>query len=144
MMEDWEMWIRFLAGGERLGAFVGERFGVYRKHRESRTSDLVTTQHLNANTLERAVANGARIPGITASLEYWRGRASVSDGDAGTARHHFLAAARDGAAPAGTRLRALAFATFPALSWRVYSRVIGAKRRRGIARSAVLTDRASS
>ena len=118
--EDWELWIRFLAAGERFGA-VHEPTALHR-HREGSMSYDVSRQFASEKEmLERVVAKGLRLPGLTARLEVARGRAALVEGEPRRARRHFRAAALDRTASRALRVRAAPFVIAPALSWRGYN-----------------------
>ena len=133
--EDWELWMRFLARGERVGAIEGAYF-IYRRHSESKTANLEAQAVRCRDELEQVVARGMAIRGITATLADARGRAAVATGDARRARAHFVSTVMDRSGAARTRLRALPFVFAPALSWRWYSRRVARARRRAFVRGA--------
>jgi glycosyltransferase involved in cell wall biosynthesis len=120
--EDWELWIRFLAGGEHFGG-LAEATAFHRRREGSLSFDLTRQRENEAAMLERVIAKGVDLPGLHARLELARGRLALIGGDTRAARAHFRAAALDSAASRALRLKALAFAVSPSIAGRVAERV---------------------
>jgi len=134
MTEDWELWMRFIAAGERFGAVAGV-YPVYRRHPESGTADLDAQSIRLHEMLERVATREPKIPGLSARLAVARGRVAIINRDFAAARRHFLAAVLDSSGAVRTRLPALPFAVAPSLSWRLYRGRVARFRRRGAKRA---------
>jgi len=133
---DWELWIRLVAGGERIGAVPpGGTGGLYRRRPSSITADRRRYLVARSEMLDRVLAKGVRLPGLDATADVARGLASLVDGDASTARRHFAGALRNRSAWRGTRLRALPFVLSPRTAWWIYNGLTARRRRRAEERS---------
>jgi len=127
---DWELWMRFIAGGERVAAVEGDH-GLYRRHAGSITADHQRYLRGQLRTLERVLEKGIRLPGLEATVDIARGRVALIDGDRSAARGHFRSAVRNKEAARGTRVRALAFTIAPRATWRLYNFIANRRRKRG-------------
>jgi glycosyltransferase involved in cell wall biosynthesis len=132
---DWELWMRFIAGGERVGLVTGSTYGLYRRRAGSITADHARYLRGQLRTLERMLEKGVRLPGLEATVDIARGRVALMDGDRARARRRFAAAALNTEAVAATRLRGLAFAMAPGAMWRLYDAYVRRRRRQGIEHS---------
>ena len=132
---DWELWIRFVAGGERIGGVPAETGGFYRHRPQSITAGGRRYLVARSEMLDRVLAKGVRLPGLDATADIARGLAALIDGDRSRARRHFAAALRNGAASRRTRLRALPFVLSPGTTWRIYEALVSRRRRRAEQRS---------
>jgi glycosyltransferase involved in cell wall biosynthesis len=120
--EDWELWIRFLAAGERFGG-LDEATAIHRLREGSLSSDWRSQYANQVAMLEGVITKGIDLPGLRARLELARGRVALINGDTRRARRHFRAAAMDPSASRALRLKALPFALSASASWWVGQRV---------------------
>ena len=120
--EDWDLWIRFILGGERVG-IVPEPLAYYRRRAESLSRD--SSQIIdNAFTLiERALHRPEirTIPRLGTAL-YKRGLQALAFGDIRRCRRFFWAAARDRTSAFSLRAKAVALALIPGFGRRLYRR----------------------
>jgi glycosyltransferase involved in cell wall biosynthesis len=118
--EDWDLWIRFIHGGERAG-LVHEPLCYYRLRSDSLSKDLHRIHNDSVRVIERAVIRlGPQgTQGFGRPL-LRRGKQALALGDWNRAAVFYAAAGRDPALPVRKRAEALAFATLPALGWRVW------------------------
>src|SRR5919109_3196165 len=121
--EDWELWIRFLLGGERAG-LVDEPLAQYRRRSGSLSMDWSRISEDALAIIERAVdrPESRSIPRLGTVL-YRRGVQAPVFGGPRRGREVFSIAGRDATSPSGLRARALALASMPALGRRLYQRV---------------------
>lgn len=131
--EDWDMWLRFITGGERVGALLhsGQRLSYHRRRPGSLSYDWIEALGHQLKVLEKALASeGTRnIPGLAARVEVQKGKIALSEGDPRSARAHFRRALSLGGLPSSTRLQAIAFAIAPSRSWDLYKSMVARRRR---------------
>jgi glycosyltransferase involved in cell wall biosynthesis len=120
--EDWDLWLRMLASGERAG-FVEGPLAYYRIRPEALSADLARALADQATMLDLALgrSRAAGLPGLPGRAGLARARLAALEGRDRAARRLFGQAARDRALPGSTRLGAAAFAAAPA-AWRRYVR----------------------
>jgi glycosyltransferase involved in cell wall biosynthesis len=116
--EDWDLWIRFIQGGERAG-LVLEPCCYYRIRSDSLSQDRTRINTDAVRVIERAVnrltdVNDLGIPFLR------RGKQALALRDPTRAALFFSAAGRDSTLPIRKRAECLAFATLPGLGWRVW------------------------
>jgi glycosyltransferase involved in cell wall biosynthesis len=118
--EDWDLWIRFIHGGERAG-LVREPLCYYRIRSDSLSQDHHRIHNDSLRVIERAVNRLGRdgVQGLGHPL-LRRGKQALALGDRSRAAVFYAAAGRDSALPIRKRAEAHAFAALPALGWRVW------------------------
>jgi glycosyltransferase involved in cell wall biosynthesis len=117
--EDWDLWIRFILGGERAG-LVAEPLAHYRLRPDSLTRKERRMAEDALLVVERAV--GRLRPGETRGLGLpliRRAMQASALGDTRRAASFYAAAARDPDLRIATRAKARAFAAMPKLGTRV-------------------------
>jgi glycosyltransferase involved in cell wall biosynthesis len=120
--EDWDLWIRFILGGERAG-LVDEPLAFYRRRAGTLSVDEPQILEDALLIVERAIERPETrsIPRLGTTL-YGRGLQALAVGDARRARKFLTIAARDRTSPPGLRAKALAAASLPSLARRLYRR----------------------
>jgi len=122
---DWELWIRMILGGSRIG-LVNEPLATYRLWERSLSSQRLNQSRGKIMTLERTSSNPALTDAERRLVEcnLAQCRRDVAAGEAELAliegapdtRRRALAIAKDGEFPWKTRLKSLAAALLPALA----------------------------
>lgn len=126
---DWELWMRFLAGGERIGA-VDQRLLVKRLREGAISFDWNQNLRNQRTMLEHVISKGYDLPGLRGRLRVARGRAAVADGDLKEARGQFLAALRDPSLAISTRTQVLPYLLVPRTVLRSRRWLLSVARRR--------------
>jgi glycosyltransferase involved in cell wall biosynthesis len=118
--EDWDLWIRFVLGGERAG-LVDEPLAYYRRRKGSLSLDWPRIVSDALAIIERAVdrPETRSIPRLGTAI-YKRGLQALVLGDLRRSKKFFAVVARDGTSPAPLRAKALALASMPTLGRRLY------------------------
>lgn len=120
---DWELWIRFLAGGERAG-LVPEPLGFYRV----RTGTLSHDRAALIPDMERILARLRAterydlVSSLSSRIKLERGIAALRECETRKAASMLAAVAWDRGLPWYARLRALAGAALPWIAIRLYAR----------------------
>jgi glycosyltransferase involved in cell wall biosynthesis len=127
--EDWQLWIRLIAAGERVG-LVPERLAFYRRHAQALTADFARNWQNEWKMLESVRSKLGYLPGLDARLEIARGRHLLLEGDVRSAKRHFLRAVGNHTLAGFSRLQTLPFTVAPTLSIRAYEKLFAARRRR--------------
>jgi hypothetical protein len=117
--EDWDLWIRFILAGERVG-LAPEPLAYYRTRADSLSGDPLRMNLDSLVVVERAVARlGAReVRGLGIPL-LLRAIHAAALGDTRRASVFSTAAARDPTLRLTTRLKARAFAAMPGIGGRI-------------------------
>lgn len=120
--EDWDLWIRFILGGERVG-LVPEPLAYYRRRAESLSQDSSQIFDDALTLVERALhrPETRTIPGLGTTL-YRRGLHTLVLGDTRRSRRFFWATARDRTSAFSLRGKAVALALMPRFGRRLYRR----------------------
>jgi glycosyltransferase involved in cell wall biosynthesis len=120
--EDWDLWIRFILGGERAG-LLDEPLAYYRRRPGALSLDERRIIEDALFIVERAVSRPEvrEIPRLGTTL-YRRGLQSLAIGDRVRARKFFSIAARDRRSVLGLRAKAAVLAALPGLGSRVSRR----------------------
>jgi glycosyltransferase involved in cell wall biosynthesis len=118
--EDWDLWIRFILGGERAG-LVDEPLAYYRRRPGTLSLDEARIVEDALSIVERAVdrPESRAIPRLGTTV-FKRGVQALALGDRRRARKFLSIAARDRTSPPGLRAKALALASMPGLGSRLY------------------------
>lgn len=119
-VEDWELWIRFLTGGETVG-LVNQPLGFYRM-RESGLSQNWEEQTVKAiHLLEhvRSIREEIPTPGLSGTLDLMKGAQALVSGDLDKAQRFFRDAGSDTGLPLTNRLQASAAALFPGVARKI-------------------------
>lgn len=111
--EDWDLWIRLIFGGERVG-LVDEPLCYYRIRADSLSADPRRMHSDAVRVIERAVnrMDPNALPGLGIPL-LRRGKQALALGDRSRAAVLYAAAGRDPSLPWRKRMEALAFAAAP-------------------------------
>jgi glycosyltransferase involved in cell wall biosynthesis len=120
--EDWDLWIRFILGGERAG-LVDEPLAYYRRRPGTLSLDERRIIEDALVIVERAVSRpeARRIPRLGTTL-YRRALQSLGIGDRVRARRFLAIAVGDRTSPLGLRAKAAVLATLPGLGSRLSRR----------------------
>jgi glycosyltransferase involved in cell wall biosynthesis len=117
--EDWDLWVRFLLGGERAG-LVDEPLAHYRRRPGTLSLDKRRILEDALTIVERAVDNpGSRAVPRLGKVTYRRGLQALALGDLRRGRKFLSIAARDRTNPPRLRAKALALASMPAIGRRL-------------------------
>lgn len=117
--EDWDLWIRFISAGERVG-LVGEPLAFYRVRRGSLSYERANLYPDMLKILGRALARPEMraVPGLASNLSFIQGAHALATGERKTAKRYFSAAAEDPSLPLRKRIKAGAAAALPGAAWR--------------------------
>jgi glycosyltransferase involved in cell wall biosynthesis len=120
--EDWDLWIRFILGGERVG-LVAEPLAYYRRRDESLTRDWSQIIGDALTVIERTLdrTDTRAIPRLGTTI-YKRGLQALALGDIRRCRRFFWATARDRTSAFSLRAKAAALALLPELGRFLYRR----------------------
>lgn len=118
LAEDWELWTRFVVGGERV-ALVNRPLGYYRVRSDGLTCSAGFQSQVEATQL-LALGDPAvqRIPRLGRDVYLPRGLEALAKRDSRRAAMYLAAASRDATLPAQSRLLCAAGATAPGLAVR--------------------------
>lgn len=120
--EEWDVWIRFILGGERVG-LVAEPLAYYRRRAGSLSRDpsqiIDDALTIIERALDRTESRGIRRLGTTI---YKRGLQALALGDFRRCKRFFWATARDRTSAFSLRAKAIALALNPGLGRRLYRR----------------------
>ena len=133
--EDWDMWIRFIQGGERAW-LVKEPLSYYRWRPQSLSSDKLALSKDELLVLEKAASQRV-VSGLQGRIAFAKGRFAMTEGHLSEAASFFAQAAKDRELDLPTRTRALAAARFPKISWAVYRRLVETRNRDRLDRGSV-------
>lgn len=118
--EDWDLWIRFILGGERVG-FVAEPLGYYRFHEEAKTADWASGIEKKVEVLEKAFSNyGDQVPGLHGRLMLARARQRLFRGDSKGASSIYRATRLDRELPIVSRAESVFGSVAPSILLRAY------------------------
>lgn len=117
--EDWDLWTRFLIGGETV-TLVPEVLAYYRIRPGSLTTNNRAIFGSAVAVLENAIAQpgGTSVPGLEGTLALMRGGLALGKGRLPEALHWFSIAARDRTLPVARRAQGLLAGVLPRLAWR--------------------------
>ena len=120
--EDWDLWNRFILGGEHVG-LVGEPLAYYRRRAESLSLDWSQVIDDALTLIERALlrTETLTIPRLGTTI-FKRGLQALALGDTRRCRRFFGTTARDRTSPFSLRAKALALALLPGLGRLLYRR----------------------
>lgn len=118
--EDWDLWIRFLFGGERV-ALVPEPLAYYRLRPGSLSIDPRRILDAELAVLQKAQLSRPSHPGLAGRVAYTEGKRALASGDLSQARRSFAQARRDDALHPSFRRRALLSSLSPSLARRLYA-----------------------
>jgi glycosyltransferase involved in cell wall biosynthesis len=124
--EDWDLWMRFILGGEELG-LLNEPLGYYRIRKTGLTLSDREQWERNLSTVPaRALHHPAvqRTPGVGRDLLLPAARRAMKARENEQAAGLFRAAARDPLLPLGSRIRVRAAALSPRLARGLWSELV--------------------
>ena len=124
--EDWDLWIRFILGGDRLG-LLHEPLGYYRIRTTGLTLSDREQWDRNLTTVPaRALSHPEvhRTPGVGRDLLLPAARRALKGGRHGEAAELFRAASRDPLLAMGSKARARAAALSPLLGRRLWTELV--------------------